>query len=366
MAKAPLTVDDLQLPTGTAKHAKLLARYVAQQGAQALPALEQCLSEGSAKMRTAAWGLLAGLDVSRAERLALSSAAQAQEATNKKERKALLEGLSRVATPACLRALAEQGALELSELAPEAWERAAPWLPEGLAAARANGSERAWLSTVVACGLQQPAPAVLEQARALLDDPALDADGRRELVERLIRLQDLPTCRRRDLTPGQLERAAFTLPPDECYERLAPRVLEDPVFLYELLSPLRQQAHPDPRWVSLALSLPTEELRVSALTHLRCKEAAGPLLAEAEQLPWGQRLKEVLHALGEHGEPRAAPVLMRWLRAPEGREAAPLLLTSLRSCGRPEDVAALRTLAQADAENRAFYVATAAVLEERA
>src|SRR5581483_9736950 len=106
MAKKAVTEEQLEIPTGKGKHTRLLERFVEQQGDAAIGVLERCLDEGSPKMRSAAWELLAAQAVAVAERRALAGAAGA-EGASKKQRAAQLEGLRRVATPVCVERLAQ-------------------------------------------------------------------------------------------------------------------------------------------------------------------------------------------------------------------------------------------------------------------
>lgn len=356
MAKSkPVSEHELEAPIGKARHVKLLARFVAQQGLAAIEALERCIIEGSPKMKAAAWEWLAQLDEARAEGLALSAA---DEPGPKKSR---LQALALVATPACLRRLASQAPVSMKALTPGGWVRAAAWLPEGYARAREAGmaAERSWASALMDALEHEEArvESLLQFSRSLTSPASASPELCAMMLDRLIHLGDLPTCRRADLSTFQFEAASRRLPPDECFDRLAPRIRSDEVILWELLSVLgRPDA--DPRWVELLGALKSQELRVTALCSLTSSAALEALLVEAAQLPWGRSMKEVLHALGKFDDSRCAALLMHWLNTPEGLEVAPLLLTALRRSGRAEDVPVLTALAARDELNRAFYAAT--------
>lgn len=348
MAKAPVSVDALEIATGKAKHAKLLARYVREQGVAAFPVLEQCIEGGSKRMKHEAWTLWSGIDLAAAEAAALKQA-EGAEGLSKKARAERLEGLSRVQTTAALRRLKALGAtLDAADLHPEIFLRAPEYLAESLDEDLVNA-------------LKLDLDGGFAFGHAQLERRDLGAKARSTLLGRLIDFGDLETCRRDDLPEAQHEAGALRLPPAECFDRLAPRVKGNAEKLQRLAYKLRKG---DPRWVDVYVAA-GGDVALEGLKHLGCPEAGEPLLAMARGLEWSQPLKEILSALSSTGHPKARELLMHWLVQPEAREASPLILTALRSCGQTEDVPKIRAAAKADPASAAFYTDAANAIEAR-
>lgn len=356
MAKK-VDLAEIEVAAGKAKHAKLLARYVKQEQGGALDLLEQCIAGGSKVIRAAAWPLLADLDVHRAERLALSAAEGAASA-KKKEKPLLLAGLLAVASPVTLARYEElEGAVPLRELS-AAGARTQPWLEQQYGEKRKTAG---WVPEA----LDALGNAVPDFFRGLLDDSELHWSDRAQLVQYFLLREDLAVARRRDLTPTELEQGAVMLPPDECFDRLAPLVRENRSTLLSIAYKLGENA--DPRWVELYLSWMQRDPEVAeyGLCNLSSPAVVAPLLELASKRQWDQRLKDLLFALGRSGDVRAAPLLMKWLATAEGREAAPMLLTGLNGCGRDEDVPVIREAAKRSPELKGFYDTTIAHIVQR-
>jgi hypothetical protein len=260
------------------------------------------------------------------------------------------------------------------DLGPDALERAAPWLPEWLAAL--DGEQRHERVLALAREVDIPheddeaearAAAVeatdpsgaLAFLRGLLDAPATEAALREALLHRLVERGDLPSCRRPDVSPSQRGQALANLPSAECFERLAPLVRAGAESLEGVL--LRHA--PDERWVALAQELPAGP-QLALLLRLPSQAAVAPALALLVAQEWSLQAWQWLLARRALEQPLAAPVLLHWLETSRGFIYDSDLLQPLEAIGQREHLARLEALAAT--RHRPIYAPVLAAIRARA
>jgi hypothetical protein len=349
MARKLLTEADINL-LGVKKDARMLQRYVAQVGADALPFLENALANGSATIRQAAISLIGSLDGDRALRIVRAEiAAIRARKPNKKTRQQLnaqYKLLRAIGTPeAVIACLVDGGDLD-SHLTNEAraavFAYVAAEVPAANAAAVRSLIERsAALRTTLSGRLGEPARAAAE---ALLAHPsgAFRPDAARLLTAAV---GPLEACAVLDGFGVTLEvdlaiKLWGSAPADERAAVLARyvRTKDERAEIARILG-----KDDDGAWLKILEPYIDESPVMFALLKLQHPSALERVLVTAARDEFDIETKTACHLIGQVGETRGAPILLRWLADPAGIDAAPMLLVALSACG---DASALPALEQ--------------------
>jgi hypothetical protein len=363
---APVRQEDIAFQAKK-KDATLLVRYAKENGAAALPFLEDALTRGNKVLRRAAIAAMRPLDAARAERqVQAMRAALAQQTTKAaaREREGLLPLLLALATPSSVKAfLAEGGAvndlrhdLTLDTDAVNGallahFTRQAPGLDP---AALLEQLSLSFPPDTTSEYWEPNAPAARKLAWALLDqeDRQVQEFGVKLLcsVDGARGIKALMARGHRPAVDLAIEACRYLDAAGE-FEGLS-GYLDRPEDRHRALAVLR---HPDRRWLPLIepyLDEPEASQILLGFGHL---EALRRRRAEADRAVFDATTRRACYDLGHIGDPQVVPMLLRWLRDPVGREASPMLLTALGCCATVAVIPELERLTKLEPTRAAFY-----------
>jgi len=368
-----VAASSINVEKGLVKDVGLLHRFVDQETSErreVIELLERCIRTGSKKMREAAFPLLARADLPRAETLALEMADLGARAKKPKERAERFAFLTVVATTKCLDRADALG-IAIGTLYADQLARAVDWLRRALERERERGTsvewlrERAGMFTYVDAGEQN---AARDWFASLIDAPGTRAEERAALIDGMIESHHLPVLRRKDLPDALVPKAAFALPTEECFERLAPHL--DRMTAHEAIRAFAD-AHmmfhaADERWFDYWLGRFADATAREQVAVLETLEKAArvdddaPIRARLEQailerlatLPWEDRLDDRLRKASAWRYPAAVEVLMKGIAhavetyGERGHRTLAFRLRSLHAHGRAEHIPQLETHAR--------------------
>jgi hypothetical protein len=342
---------------GKKKDATLLARYAAENGAAALPLLEDAFAKGSPPMRAAAVSAIAKLDAAHAEELVAAALGALGKKGAAKQRK-LLDGLLlSIASPSAIARFLEGGGSVKEGVQADIYDALVKFV-----ASEAPRADVDRLQTLI------ERTAVLERWFDGDADPAA-----RDLALVLLRH---PSGAFRDAAADFLGRFDGPLALSALEQLGAPATVHFALKVSTYASPEKRfaalsryagsasdrkavagaiQSSDDPAWLRVLGPFIDEPEVFQALVRLRHPAALERLRATAARAAFDLETKTACYLLGAVGDQEASPILLRWLDDPVASEAAPLLLTALSQCGDARAVPVLEHLRSAHPARAGFF-----------